>query len=306
MKKFKPMFACSTIPNLSEINYPVIAMPKYDGIRCIIKDNNLLSRTLKPIPSIAINNWLKSTGLNNLDGELMAYNKVKNSFADFNVIQSLIMSSYTPQPILRNFNFVYHVFDTIHDRILTDTYKNRLSHVNAYLKNFVNSDTSWTVSISPHVVINNLNELLNYHKKLVSKGYEGTIIRSITKPYKFGRSTLREGGMLKVKNFTDNEAEVIRFNELLINNNEQITDNLGNLIRSNHNANKIPGDKLGSITCELDNGVQFDLGSGFNEVQRIAIWKNPIDYLGKVTFKHQGFCSDGKPRFPIFKGFRYD
>ncbi len=56
--------------------------------------------------------------------------------------------------------------------------------------------------------------------------------------------------------------------------------------------------------------ITFDVGSGFDAVQRIEYWYwrgtgTAFDPIGKIVkVKHQGFTPDGKPRFPIFQGFR--
>ncbi len=56
MKQFRPMLAINA--DIDNIKYPVIGNPKFDGIRCIIKDGKCLSRTLKEIPNIYVKTTL--------------------------------------------------------------------------------------------------------------------------------------------------------------------------------------------------------------------------------------------------------
>ena len=66
---FKPMLACDCVP-VEELVFPLIASPKLDGVRCIITAEGALSRTLKPIPNVNVQQLLEGLPIG-LDGELM-------------------------------------------------------------------------------------------------------------------------------------------------------------------------------------------------------------------------------------------
>ena len=52
-----------------ELKFPLLASPKYDGIRALPKNSVVMSRTFKPIPNTEIQeNFSK---FNDLDGELI-------------------------------------------------------------------------------------------------------------------------------------------------------------------------------------------------------------------------------------------
>src|SRR5690606_7576650 len=140
-------------------------------------------------------------------------------------------------------------------------------------------------------------EVMNLYSHYRSEGYEGVIIADTKGIYKYGRSTLKQAYSLKLKPCEDAEAEIIGFEELMHN------EDAGN---SQLQINMRPGNMLGALICKLPNGVQFKLGSGFTQAQRIDIWKNKASLLGSlVTFKYMHlFAATGVPRGPIFKGFR--
>ena len=94
----KAMLACSTIPELKNISYPVYASPKLDGIRCLAKDGIAMSRNDKLIPNEFIQEEFGRLELSGLDGELMVD-------GDFNTVQSAIMS------VLGLAVFYFFVFD---------------------------------------------------------------------------------------------------------------------------------------------------------------------------------------------------
>ena len=83
-------------------------------------------------------------------------------------------------------------------------------------------------------------DVLQYEKEFLEIGAEGVMLRSPTGPYKQGRSTLKEGYLLKVKQFTDAEARVIGFDEKMHNANEADVGELGQTKRSSHAENLIP------------------------------------------------------------------
>lgn len=76
------------------------------------------------------------------------------------------------------------------------------------------------------VEIGSAAELAAYKEKCLSEGYEGVMVRDPAGPYKCGRSTEREGWLLKIKRFEDAEAEVLETYEGMSNYNEAGVDAL--------------------------------------------------------------------------------
>src|ERR1035437_7532707 len=69
MSKFVPMLA-STASDLTKLKFPLMVSPKLDGVRAIVIDGVLMSRSLKPIPNAYAQNLF--SGLpNGTDGELI-------------------------------------------------------------------------------------------------------------------------------------------------------------------------------------------------------------------------------------------
>jgi len=52
----------------------------------------------------------------------------------------------------------------------------------------------------------------------------------------------------------------------------------------------------GAILMRGDDGIEFKIGSGFNDAQR----RKPPKKGSRVTYKYMGKSNSGKPRFPIF------
>lgn len=288
-KPFRPMLACPAPSDLEQICYPVLVSPKLDGIRCIIRDGVAVSRKLKPIPNRHIQERL--AGLpDGLDGELIVGEPTGPGV--FARSTSGVMSA-DGEP-----DFQFHVFDHLSDA----PFHSR--HAFAAAEAFV---TDAPVTVVVHELTSSVGQLLTYEKEIVAEGYEGVMIRSTGGPYKFGRSTEREGYLLKLKRFHDAEAIVIGKVERFHNANEATTDALGYTKRSQSKAGKVGTGMLGALVCQLRGAgpdlIAFEIGSGFTEAQRREIWAQKV--VGSlVKFKYQELTPDGVPRFPVFLGWR--
>jgi DNA ligase 1 len=123
--------------------------------------------------------------------------------------------------------------------------------------------------------------------------------------YKFGRSTAKEGTLLKLKRFTDDEAVIVGFEEELFNGNAAVVDELGHTKRSSHQENMVGKGRLGAMVCKTRDGVEFRIGTGFVASQRQELWDTRSSLVGKlVKYKHFPIGAKTAPRFPVFLGFR--
>jgi len=140
---------------------------------------------------------------------------------------------------------------------------------------------------------------------MVAQGYEGVILRSPHSPYKHGRSTLREQGMMKLKRFIDVDLEVVGFEELYSNQNEATISETGHQVRSSHQAGMVPTNTLGSLICKWSDTKTVKVGSGFTADQRVSLWEYRDQLIGEVVkIKYQEYGMKDVPRLPIFIGFR--
>lgn len=292
----KPMLAGKVPGNLS-IKFPVFASPKIDGIRCVVNNNIPLTRTLKPIPNDFIRNQIKKYCVNSIDGEI-----VVGSASDKNVMQrtSSGVMSKDGEP-----DFTFWVFD-YHTRPLKP-YHERLSDLEMYFKS--NNGFRGNIRLLKHVLINSVEELLGYEKQCLEQGFEGVMVRSLDGLYKYGRSTVKEGYLLKLKRFEDAEAIIIGAEELFHNNNELTRDELGYAKRSSCAAGKVGSGMLGALKVrDITTGIEFNIGTGFTEQQRIDFWEMfNRETLCSRLVKYKHFAASGvleAPRFPVFLGFR--
>lgn len=300
MIDFKPMLAKDYDP--AKQVYPCYASPKLDGIRGAVKDNQLLSRSLKPIPNKHVQAALSNTAFNGLDGELIVGDITAKDV--FNRTTSHVMSHD------KVFDFTFVVFD-LHSSGMS--FDRRYEYLQ---KTFGTPDTAAAkmmarlqgvkIVLLEQTLIRDAVHLDEFESEQIELGYEGVILRAIDGIYKNGRSTVNEGYLLKVKRFTDREAIVIGFEEQMKNNNVATVNELGRTKRSSHAENKAGKNTLGALVLrDIETGVEFNCGTGFDDVQRAHIWANQATYLGQ-PWKYKSFLvgEKDKPRHPVSLGHR--
>jgi DNA ligase-1 len=285
----KPLLAEKV--DLNNLLFPTLASVKIDGFRCLIHQaDGPITRSMKPIPNHYVRTKLSEWGLGGLDGELVTTTGGK--LDEFAAVQSKL-ATRSGMP-----DFEYWVFDEFTNSSLP--FSARFARAKARVEHLNNP----RVKVVEHVLVNNVDQLMEFEDRAVTDGFEGVMVRAVQGRYKFGRSTLNEGILLKLKRLDDDEGEVVNFQERRTNTNVATTDALGYQVRSSHQENMVPCGDLGALTVEW-RGVQFDVGTGFTAAQRVEYWNVRDTLLGKtVTFAYQGVGSRGKPRFPRFKGFR--
>lgn len=276
----------------SQLTFPVYVSPKLDGVRCLILNSQPVSRNLKPIPNLKVREVLG--GLPPMDGELIVGDPTAKDV--FQRSMSGVMSK-DGAPI-----FTFYAFDCLTRAPMGFSQRYEL------MQSYANSCGDWVQPVH-HTLVRSVEALLAYESAMVAEGYEGIMIRAPAGPYKHGRSTAREGFLLKMKRFEDGEAKVIGFVEKEHNDNPQTQDELGRSKRSSHKAGKRAADTLGALTVQdVASGSRFNIGSGFSESMRADIWASRSgcgSVLGRlVTYRYQPAGVKDAPRFPVFVGFR--
>lgn len=285
MSIFKPMLACEA--DLTKLKFPLLASPKLDGIRAIVRDGVVYSRSNKPIPNKFVQDRFKH--LEHFDGELIVGEPTAHDV--YRQTTSHVMAHDK-----HGFDVRFYVFD--HVQHLGKPYDIRIENLP------VTGKPAGVITHTQHVV-GSLAELLTVEDIALNDGYEGLILRDPEAPYKMGRSTMKEGYLLKLKRFVDAEAEVIGFEERMANNNAATISELGRTKRSSHQAGKSGRGDLGALVCRTDEGVEFNVGTGFNDSERAAIWADRDQFLGRLA-KYKFFPVGVKeaPRHPVFLGWR--
>lgn len=278
---FRPMLA--TDADLDKLRFPLLASAKLDGVRAVVRDGVVFSRSNKPIPNAHVQKLFGK--YTHFDGELIVGDPTsKACYRD--TISGVMSVDGEPDVKL-------YVFDHVGEP--------------SHLYNF----RAERLTKSKHVVVHEqvmcltLEDILKYEEQCLDAGYEGLILRDPNAPYKQGRSTVKEGYLLKLKRFVDDEATVIGFEERMHNGNVATVNELGRTARSSHKENKSGRGDLGALLLRHSSGIEFSCGTGFTDGERGEIWANRDRYLGQLAkYKHFPVGAKDLPRHPVFLGWR--
>lgn len=218
-----------------------------------------------------------------LDGEI-----VGNSF------QELMRQARRKENVQAD-DSIFHIFDIIpmqdfHRGYFNAPLSKRVDCLNSVSDIF---DTLDNVELLPHIEVNldtdeGKQALEQYAKEMVTKGYEGIMIKSLDAPYECKRNKF----WMKWKPTTTVDLEVIGIEE-------------------GTGRNK---GRLGALVCNgIDDGkeITVNVGSGFSDQERDEYWTNAKYVIGRtaeiladtVTQNQDGTYS---LRFPRFVRFRDD
>jgi DNA ligase-1 len=292
------MLAANDSPVVKDMSYPVLASPKTDGIRCLLHPNKgVVARSFKAIPNRYVHRTLTALmagtpDTRGLDGEVATY--TAGILDDFHTVSSKVMGG-DGEP-----DFKLHVFDWFLN--IDAPFNVRIANATAFVRN---AASEYLLPV-PHVIIRNADELEALKVIHLAEGHEGTMTRHPEAPYKQGRSTLKQEWLLKHKVWKRAEGTIIGYEELLINENVQTINELGDKVRSTAKGNKRPGGTLGAIILHTDWGeVRLGTGKGFTRDLRDTLWNEREQNLGRiVTFKYMPYGTKNKPRLPGWVGFR--
>ncbi len=300
---FKPNLA-GTPKSDKDIPLPCLASPKIDGVRAMVHEHGLMSRSMKPIPNKHVQSVLATVRLLGLDGEL-----VVGSATDPNCMQNTTSGVMAHDKLS---DFTFYVFDDfLHGGEFVDRLHSARLRV---LQEIAIRPNPPPIVYLEHKWIETLEELNAYEAEQLALGYEGIMVRRPDGMYKQGRSTPKEGGLLKIKRFVDGEFLIIGFEEEMKNNNAKVTNELGRSKRSSHKDGKSGKGVLGAFMArhvlrwngkEPHLGAQFNIGTGMSAEFRAWAWKNQDELMNKFgVYKSFPVGVKDAPRHPVFKALR--
>ena len=286
----RPMLAAAYREG-ADLSFPLMATPKIDGVRAIMVNGRLVSRSFRLVPNINLRMELESLLPEGADGEISCGSLYETT--------SVVMSEYHD-----NFHVTFSWFDWAYD--LDAPYGKRVAAIMEHTRDRdLKTEHVTVVPLVPDR-IHGPRDLERYEATTLARGYEGVVVRAPHGRYKCGRSTLKEGLMIKIKREDDLEATIVGTEELMHNANEAQADNFGNAKRSLSKKHLVPGNTLGAIVARDAESNTFRVGTGFSIDMRDALWANRDAIVGQlVKYKCAGRGSRGLPRSPVFVGMRH-
>lgn len=176
---------------------------------------------------------------------------------DFENVQNIVLDT---NPSTKWQELTYNIFEVPNT---SGDFDKRLEKIKLWLEKNPNR----YIKIIPQKICKDESDLNNFLKNILEKKGEGVILKNPKLEYFAGRSN----DILKVKKFYDDEGLVIGIN--YTKNNE-----------------------FKSLKLQLNNGIVFNLGGGFSNIEK----KNPPKIGDVVTFKYYDLTKNNKPKFASF------
>ena len=286
---FKPMLSASLDGvDLSTLHYPLLVSPKLDGLRCIVHEGVAYSRNAKPFRNRFVQKW--ASNFHNLDGEIIVGSPTEGQVLE----RSKAVTAYAGEP-----DFKFHLFDCYdHD----GGFEDRMNHVQ------VEHEHEDHIVCVPHHEVSSQDGLVLWESRWLDQGYEGLMARHPNGPYKNGRSTLREGYLMKLKRFQDGEAVVVDIEEAMENTNELTRDELGRAKRSSHAEGKVGKGMVGVLICEDPKWGRIRVSPGImDHAARTRFWNDKRLLMGVIIhWRSFGYGAVDAPRFARYYGIKED
>lgn len=305
-----PMLA-ATAPEPSKIIWPMGVTGKVDGVRGLARHAKPFTRRLKAFPNRYLNHMFamahdEGFRLDGLDGEFITdTDGVFDPSGQWlcNRTTSAVMTvAYTPK--LRW--YLFDIQPTPENGIAPDMpFRERRRHLDAL--HAEGRLPEWC-DVVPFTICRSPEQVEHVERRLVvEQGLEGLVHRRLDAPYKFGRSTANEQGLMRQTAWKTDEADIIGAVEAYENTNEGIRNEAGFLERASTVDARRPLGRLGAWKCrDRVTGVEFDIGTGFDHAMGREFWENRDRYIGHaiVTYRHKPHGAQKAPRFPSFKNIR--
>lgn len=307
----KPMLAEDWVEE--KVVFPVGVQPKIDGVRGINLTGTFTGRSLKQHANRYTTKFFSHSALARLDGEVAAESEVH---PDLCRITASALNTIEGEPYT-----LWHLFDTIIPGV---PFQERHASLRPLVEQLNNDPATHHIAqrlrVVPLRIAHSMEELNAMDDEHLDLGYEGTIFRKLNGVYKFGRSTPREGLLMRIKRFIEEDAVVLAIEEGRVNQNEAKRNELGYIERSTHAENMVPNGMVGNLRCLLVRdvvnrgellfraGQEITVGAGcMPHSMRRHYFLNPHEIVSKVIkFKTFPVGVKDKPRFPIFVAIRTD
>lgn len=306
----KPMRACDAVE--SKIRFPVIAMPKLDGVRGCNLFGKLTGRSLKPFKNKHVTAQFSLSCLIGLDGEFAAQHEYH---PDLCRLTSSAVGTIAGEPYV-----LWWLFDyvTIETRDLG--YEQRLKRLWARMHELSTEvpHLMQHLRLMPWVVCNSWEEVEAFEASLPESA-EGVILRDPNGKHKDGYATPTEATFTRIKRFVDFEFMADEIIEGQENQNEAQINELGLTFRSSHQENMVGNGMVGAMIGPVldtvkdssgkvlfEKGQRVRVGAGcMTHAQRKHYFENPDELrkeISKAKFFPKGIKD--KPRFPTWQSFR--
>ena len=270
----------------------------------------MVSRALKEIPNKQIQlkfGPVREYCLKNgiiLDGEFYSQELTFQEITSFVMTEDLESSKTVKKnggPVALPSHLKFYVFDSLIN--CNDCFYERLNHAETICKKFPD-----LLEYVAHRKCLGVAEVEQCFDEAVKQDIEGLILRDPHGRYKYGRGTLKEALIFKVKPFITFDAKVtgvVQSTEVREGVEKKVNE-LGRSVTSKKKDDRVLIEKASAFWVQYK-GKDLKVTLAMTDPEKEEVWKNRLKYVGK-TIEYKGMLVGAKdvPRHPTMLRFRED
>lgn len=275
MRRITPQLG--TVCNMERIIYPCYASPKIDGVRGIFFNGLFTSRSDKKFQCLFPRETFQIPQLEGLDGELCVGSPcVEGAFATTMAVLNTRKLIGEEASKLK-----WYIFDYVTPETQFLCYGDRLKMALQIVKT-CRVPSVVPITLEGGILCKTLVEVKIAVEANYKAGYEGTVLRGAKAIHKSGRSTIPEGGFLKVKKKKFGSGTIV------------------NCFPA-HDKHGVPLGRLGMLEVQSEDFITvIKIGAGkMSHADRKKFLDNPSLCIGKsCSFSYMAYGTRGLPRQP--------
>lgn len=278
--------------------FPYYASVKLDGYRAINEGGLLLTSSGKPVTNEFTQELFQRDDFEGLDGELIV--------GPWNDPRAFHNTSGPVRKAREEPDVRWFLFDdrTTPGRSFDERFQSVKRRVS--LEHSCHKPSSKArIEVIPQTIVRDRAELSRFEFSAIAGGFEGVMLRKPEGHYKFGRSTVNENLLLKVKRFVTEEARVVGFEEQLrtvtqadVEGGKNAPNEVGTMVRTG---------MIGAFKVWSKPWGDFDIQatSLSHEERKHAFDNFTAEFFGEIaSFEYFPHGSIDRPRHGIFRAIR--
>jgi DNA ligase-1 len=283
--------------SVENLPYGLIASIKIDGIRCVFKDGQMLSCSLKEFANATLKKTFSHLAEESQQRNIILDGELYSPSLTFNDLSGLIrrLDSQIPEDL------AFYCFDSIQQGYFQEPYRSRLCTLS-------NVSQLKKLKIVPYRKVDTEEETIKFYEEVLEMGFEGLILRTPDSKYKLGRATLKEKLIFKLKPYVTFDAKVIDVLEgtEAKANAEKTINELGYSRTSKKKDDRILCGKAKAFVV-LYNNLPLKVSLAMTDADKKKVWENKEQYIGKII-EYKGLLVGAKnlPRHAEFIRYRPD
>lgn len=322
INNFRPQLAPNETIAIDDIEFPMFASIKLDGIRNIMMKGDSLTRSLKAIPNKQLKEKFEPLSLFAKKYNLILDGEIYTHGMPFQMINSCVMTQdYTEKKSIKKWEDLqrdyvfditreealsklkFHCFDIVEENNFDTPFHIRYKRVKVLAKRFPS-----LYQPVYQLEIYDKESLIKTFNEALDAGYEGLMLKSFNGYYKCGRATMKEGLVYKLKPYKTYDNKVIGIVQAtkVDESAEKKINELGYSVTSKKKDDRILIPRASAVWV-LHEGEKLKVTLAMTDKEKEYIWNNQKEFIGK-TIEYKGLEIGMKdlPRHPTSLKWRDD